>query len=86
MQSGHVTGGRVVNVATNLPYNHLVFKGEDARLSLVGGCLQVLCILLDFQSGLARDAASSNDPVSSSPTVKTNAFRYFLAKLVCLLR
>lgn len=84
MHSGHSSGSSVVNVAANLPYNHLVFKGEDARVSLVGVCLQVLCVLLDFQSGDARDIVSPNDPASAAPTAKTNAFRYFLAKLVCL--
>ncbi|KAG2364450.1 high-temperature-induced dauer-formation protein-domain-containing protein [Suillus spraguei] len=65
-----------------VPYNHLVFKGEDSRTALVGMCLQVLCVLLDFQSGPARDIVSdSGDATSSSPTAQTNAFRYFLAKL-----
>lgn len=68
-------------VAGKLPYNHLVFKGEDTKANLVGMCLQVLCVLLDFQSGSARDI-SSGDNESSSPTAKTNTFRYFIAKLV----
>ena len=70
-------------VAGKLPYNHLVFKGEDTKANLVGICLQVLCVLLDFQSGSARDLPG-NDGDSSSPTAKTNAFRYFIAKLVGL--
>lgn len=70
-------------VTSALPYNHLVFKGEDVRLTLVGEALQVLCALLDFQSGSARDVLSNpEDPFSATPTSKTNAFRYFLAKLV----
>lgn len=69
-------------MAGKVPYNHLVFKGEDARTALVGMCLQVLCVLLDFQSGPARDAsAGTGETVVSAPTSKTNAFRYFLAKL-----
>lgn len=71
------------SVTSSLPYNHLVFKGEDVRLTLVGETLQVLCALLDFQSGVARDVLTDpSDPFSATPTVKTNAFRYFLAKLV----
>lgn len=75
----------IASVAGKVPYNHLVFKGEDSRTALVGMCLQVLCVLLDFQSGPARDIVSdSGDATSSSPTAQTNAFRYFLAKLVGL--
>ncbi|KAH7930903.1 hypothetical protein BV22DRAFT_1028069 [Leucogyrophana mollusca] len=70
------------SVAGKLPYNHLVFKGEDSRSALVGMCLQVLCVLLDFQSGPARDVvADGGDNSSPAPTAHTNAFRYFLAKL-----
>jgi hypothetical protein len=66
-----------------LPYNHLVFKGEDPRSNLVGICLQVLSVLLDFQSGSARDNLTPNDEANPSvPTARTNAFRYFLMKLV----
>ncbi|KAJ7905266.1 high-temperature-induced dauer-formation protein-domain-containing protein [Mycena olivaceomarginata] len=65
-----------------LPYNHLVFKGEDPRSNLVGICLQVLSVLLDFQSGSARDNLTPNDEANPSvPTARTNAFRYFLMKL-----
>ncbi|KAF9818909.1 hypothetical protein IEO21_02447 [Rhodonia placenta] len=70
------------NMAGRLPYNHLVFKGEDAKTTLVSTCLQVLCTLLDFQSGTARDSATDGDAGSSAgPTAQTNAFRYFVAKL-----
>jgi len=70
------------SVTGRLPYNHLMFKGEDTRASLVAISLQVLCALLDFQSGNARDVLATSDELSSSgPTVKTNAFRYFIAKL-----
>ncbi|KAI5124045.1 hypothetical protein M0805_003874 [Coniferiporia weirii] len=70
------------SVAAALPYNHLVFKGEDVKLTLVGEALQVLCALLDFRSGVAGDVLGSpTDSLSETPTVKTNAFRYFLAKL-----
>ncbi|KAJ6547333.1 high-temperature-induced dauer-formation protein-domain-containing protein [Mycena capillaripes] len=69
-------------MAGKLPYNHLVFKGEDPRSNLVGICLQVLCVLLDFQSGPARDKLVTNDEANpSAPTARTNAFRYFLMKL-----
>jgi hypothetical protein len=78
-QPQNIIGG----VAGRLPYNHLVFKGEDPRATLVSTCLQVLCVLLDCQSGSARDVLSDvGDTQTSSPTTKTNAFRYFLAKLV----
>ncbi|OCH95639.1 hypothetical protein OBBRIDRAFT_745433 [Obba rivulosa] len=70
----------VGTVAGRLPYNHLVFKGEDSRTTLVSTCFQVLDVLLDFQSGGARDAISV-DGQSSAPTAQTNAFRYFIAKL-----
>lgn len=68
-------------VAGRLPYNHLVFKGEDPRANLVGVSFQVLCALLDFQSGSARDVPTAEVQVSA-PALKTNAFRYFLAKVV----
>lgn len=67
-------------VAGRLPYNHLLMKGEDPRTSLVSICFQVLCVLLDFQSGPARDAGAEGQ--ASGPTAKTNAFRFFIAKLV----
>lgn len=72
-------------VAGKLPYNHLVFKGEDPRSNLVGTCFQVLCVLLDFQGGHARDAITGSGVNQGySPTARTNAFRYFLAKLVSI--
>ncbi|KAI0003245.1 high-temperature-induced dauer-formation protein-domain-containing protein [Russula compacta] len=74
--SATVIGG----VAGRLPYNHLVFKGEDSRASLISVCFQVLCTVLDFQSGSARDAPTA-DPQAYAPALKTNAFRYFLAKV-----
>lgn len=82
INSSKATNVTIASMAGKVPYNHLVFKGEDPRTALVGMCLQVLCVLLDFQSGPARDASSGNgDTVTSAPTSKTNAFRYFLAKL-----
>ena len=73
----------IANMAGKLPYNHLVFKGEDPHTGLVTMCLQVLNCLLDFQSGTARDKIISRNGVQSiSPTMRTNAFRYFLMKLV----
>lgn len=80
MNSSQSTIESLVDVAGKLPYNHLVFKGEDHRSTVVSLSLQALCVLLDFQSGSAKDPASSGEPV---PTAQSNAFRYFLAKLVC---
>ncbi|KAG6861725.1 hypothetical protein C0995_012729 [Termitomyces sp. Mi166 len=71
-------GGMAGSVAGKIPYNHLVFKGGDPKSTLVSTCFQVLCVLLDFQSGNARDITTSGEPV---PTARTNAFRYFLMKL-----
>ncbi|KAF9036701.1 high-temperature-induced dauer-formation protein-domain-containing protein [Panaeolus papilionaceus] len=65
-------------IAGKLPYNHLVFKGEDPRTTLITTCLQVLDVLLDFQSGSARDPSNEGQ---SAPTSKSNAFRYFIMKL-----
>ena len=46
-------------------------------------CLQVLCALLDFQGRSARDIPIGMDELQAyAPTLKTNAFRYFLAKVV----
>ena len=75
MNAGQQPANVMGTVTGRLPYNHLLLKGEDPRTSLVSTCFQVLCILLDFQSGPARDEATG-------PTAKTNAFRYFIAKLV----
>ncbi|PFH52389.1 hypothetical protein AMATHDRAFT_56905 [Amanita thiersii Skay4041] len=69
------------SVAGKLPYNHLVFKGEDPRSTLVGVCFQVLCVLLDFQSGSARDKVIDSADGTPLPTARTNAFRYFIMKL-----
>lgn len=82
VNSSKTTNVTIASMAGKVPYNHLVFKGEDPRTALVGMCLQVLCVLLDFQSGPARDASTGvGETVTSAPTSKTNAFRYFLAKL-----
>ncbi|KZT11488.1 uncharacterized protein LAESUDRAFT_692396 [Laetiporus sulphureus 93-53] len=82
MNSSHGSSTNIVGtMAGKLPYNHLMFKGEDSRTTLVTTCLQVLCVLLDFQSGTARDVVNSESGPSSSPTAHTNAFRYFIAKL-----
>jgi hypothetical protein len=83
MNSTNTGNTSIGNMAGKLPYNHLVFKGEDPRSTLVGICFQVLCVLLDFQSGSARDVVSeTGDGQTSMPTAQTNAFRYFLMKLV----
>ncbi|KAH7915968.1 high-temperature-induced dauer-formation protein-domain-containing protein [Hygrophoropsis aurantiaca] len=82
MNSCTTNGSTIGSVTGKLPYNHLVFKGEDPRSALVDMCFQVLCVLLDFQSGPAKDVATENgDSSTSTPTAQTNAFRYFLAKL-----
>ncbi|CAK5279543.1 unnamed protein product, partial [Mycena citricolor] len=81
MNSPGVTPMTLGGMAGKLPYNHLVFKGDDLRSNLVGLCLQVLVVLLDFQSGSARDGSTSNDESLAAPTARTNAFRYFLMKL-----
>ncbi|KAF7968571.1 hypothetical protein HWV62_30117 [Athelia sp. TMB] len=84
MNSAQSTELSIQSMAGKLPYNHLVFKGEDPRSTLVGICFQVLNSLLDFQSGPARDivVVSTNGEIeNTNPTAKTNAFRYFLAKL-----
>lgn len=83
MNSALLSNNSIGGMAGKLPYNHLVFKGEDPRSTLVGICFQVLCAVLDFQSGSARDnAVGSGDTQSSAPSANTNSFRYFLAKLV----
>ncbi|KAJ3767498.1 high-temperature-induced dauer-formation protein-domain-containing protein [Lentinula raphanica] len=70
------------SMAGKLPYNHLVFKGEDPRVNLVAICFELLVVLLDFQSGSARDVVvGTNEQQTSAPTTRTNAFRYFLMKL-----
>ena len=80
-QSSNAT--TIGGVAGRLPYNHLVFKGEDPKVNLVSLCLQVLCALLDFQGGSARDTSIGSDELQVyAPALKTNAFRYFLAKMV----
>jgi len=83
MNSAQSTEISIQSMAGKLPYNHLVFKGEDPRSTLVGMCFQVLIVLLDFQGGSARDVLSgSGENQAASPTARTNSFRYFLAKLV----
>ena len=68
-------------IAGKLPYNHLVFKGEDPRMNLITISIQILCVLLDFQCGDAKDQMI--DGQNLSPSTKTNTFRYFIMKLVC---
>ncbi|KAI0807242.1 high-temperature-induced dauer-formation protein-domain-containing protein [Fomes fomentarius] len=80
MNATHAGSANVMGaVAGRLPYNHLLLKGEDSRTTLVTTCFQVLCVLLDFQSGSARDIGAEGQ--ASGPTTKSNAFRYFIAKL-----
>lgn len=68
-----------------MPYNHLIMakKTDEGRTGLVGLCLGLLCVLLDYQAGEASDPAESGvSGEGSAPTTQSNAFRYFLAKLV----
>ncbi|KAF7295126.1 hypothetical protein MIND_01051100 [Mycena indigotica] len=82
MNSPQATSMNLAGMAGRLPYNHLVFKGEDSRSNLVGICLQVLCVLLDFQSGSCRDRPIATDDLNgSAPAARSNSFRYFLMKL-----
>ncbi len=72
-------------VVDRMPYNHLIMakKADEGRSGLVGLCLGVLCVLLDYQAGEPRDLAESNIyGEGNAPTAQSNAFRYFLAKLV----
>lgn len=80
MNSGAPGKITIGTIAGKLPYNHLVFKGEDPRMNLITISIQVLCVLLDFQSGDARDQII--DGQNLSPSAKTNTFRYFIMKLV----
>lgn len=87
MSASSYGSSTISSVAGKLPYNHLMFKGEDPRTSLISMCFQVLCVLLDFQSDSARDKPSKTDETHPpTPTPRTNAFRYFLMKLVRLGR
>jgi hypothetical protein len=75
--------GAIGGLTSKLPYNHLVFKADDTRNLLSAMCLQLLCALLDFQSGTARDTFMENAQSQvHAPNPQTNAFRYSLAKLV----
>ncbi|KIY67699.1 hypothetical protein CYLTODRAFT_396572 [Cylindrobasidium torrendii FP15055 ss-10] len=74
--NSNINHSTLSSMAGRLPYNHLVFKGEDSRSTLVSTSLQTLLAILDFQSGSARDVETTEQP-----TAKTNAFRYFLMKL-----
>lgn len=70
-----------------VPYNHLILvrKGEEGRSGLVGLCLGVLCVLLDYQADEARDPGETGSMTgdgATAPTSHSNAFRYFIAKLV----
>jgi hypothetical protein len=81
MNSTTVNDKSFGSMAGKLPYNHLVFKGEDSRSTLVGLCLQNLCVMLDFQSGSAKDKVVEGSDGLSLPSSRTNAFRYFIMKL-----
>ncbi|KAF8309828.1 hypothetical protein DL93DRAFT_2044105, partial [Clavulina sp. PMI_390] len=90
--SGNAGGGVASNLnlgsmVERVPYNHLIMarKGEEGRSGLVGLCLGVLCVLLEYQ---VDDAAPPSEMVVSpggaaGPTSaqQSNSFRFFLAKL-----
>jgi hypothetical protein len=75
------------SVVEKVPYNHLIMarKGEEGRTGLVGLCLGVLCVLLEYQVNdppPGETARVDGLPASSSAVLQSNSFRYFLAKLV----
>jgi hypothetical protein len=72
----------------SMPYNHLVTRAMDAD-AVPESAISVLCVLLDYQCGDARDRivggsneAEIGEDVEYAPTSKSNAFRYSIAKLV----
>ena len=75
---------------SSMPYNHLVTRAMDANV-VAESAISVLCVLLDYQSGEARDRvvgganvmAEAVEEAERLPTSKSNAFRYALAKLAC---
>lgn len=96
---GGGAGGGWGGMVERVPYNHLIMarKGEEGRTGLVGLCLGVLCVLLEYQvdeeaqalpSEIRTDADTGGVPASGSAgsalaaTQQSNSFRYFLAKLV----
>jgi hypothetical protein len=71
-----------------MPYNHLVTRAMDAD-AVPESAISVLCVLLDYQCGDARDRivagsgeTEMGEDVEYAPTSKSNAFRYSIAKLV----
>ena len=88
-ETGGISAG-VANwgsVVEKVPYNHLIMarKGEEGRTGLVGLCLDVLCVLLEYQANdpqLGETARVDGLSASSSAVLQSNSFRYFLAKLV----
>ncbi|KAJ1311517.1 hypothetical protein OPQ81_010003 [Rhizoctonia solani] len=69
---------------SSMPYNHLVTRAMDAD-AVPELAISVLCILLDYQSGEARDRVAGGGEATEdsewTPTSKSNAFRYSVAKL-----
>lgn len=75
-----------------MPYNHIMFS--DPRELLVGHCLRILLIILDYRLPLIRNASSTDvivekiEDLNLSPTQNDgqvessdNIYRYYLSKL-----
>ncbi|CAE6422281.1 unnamed protein product [Rhizoctonia solani] len=69
---------------SSMPYNHLVTRTMDAD-AVPDLAISALCVLLDYQSGDARDRVAGGGEATEdsewTPTSKSNAFRYSVAKL-----
>lgn len=69
-------GKGITKGLNQLPYTQ-AWNGDEARDGLVSTSVQVLVVLLDYQSSSARDAVAE----STAEPSKTNHFRYFLSKI-----
>ncbi|CAE6483497.1 unnamed protein product [Rhizoctonia solani] len=69
---------------SSMPYNHLVTRAMDAD-AVPELSISVLCVLLDYQCADARDRVAGGGEATEesewTPTSKSNAFRYSVAKL-----
>lgn len=66
--------GTISSIGNQLPYNHLISKGEEERRTLVRGCLTTLLVALDYRR--------PEGPEQMGEGKDENAFRYFISKLV----